>query len=100
MLQTELRADRTGLKWMAGIVVAILVAVTGIGLTRSFVLGDHVADVRVVTGNIDTAMGFVREDVSEIKADVKAVRSDLERVAAAVGAIRPEDKKAELAPWQ
>lgn len=83
-----------------GHVVAVLVAVVAVDLARGFVLGDRVADVQVDTGKIATTMDFVREDVSEIKADIKAVRSDLERVAAAVGATQPEEKKAELAPRQ
>jgi hypothetical protein len=95
-LQTELRSDRASLKWMAGLVVAILVAVTGVGLARSFVLSDRVADVQVDTAKIATAIGFVSDDVSEIKSDVKAIRSELANVAAAVGATRPDEKKAEL----
>jgi hypothetical protein len=95
-VQSELRSEQTGLKWMAGIVVGILVAGTGVSLTRSFVLSDSVAAVQVDTGKISTTLEFVREDVSELKSDVKAVRIDLERVAVAVGVNQPPEKKAEL----
>ena len=53
--QMELRSEQTWLKWMAGIVVAVALTVAGIGLQRSFVLTDRLADVRgvVVRGHDD-----------------------------------------------
>jgi hypothetical protein len=53
------------------------------------------ASVETQTGQITAAIPFLREDIAEIKTDVKAVRSDLERIAVAVGA-ELDQKKAEL----
>lgn len=90
--QTELRSEQTWLKWMAGIVVTVALAVAGIGLQRSFILTDRLADVRVDTSTIRV---IAEKDISAIKADVTAIRAELERVSDAVGA-KPTENRAEL----
>ena len=89
--QADLKSGQRWLTWGAGIVCAVLVAVVAVNLDRNSALGDRVAEVQVTIGQLTTTMDFVREDVSEIKTDVKAV-------AAAVGANLPDEKKAELVP--
>jgi hypothetical protein len=93
-VQTELRSEQTWLKWMAGSVVAVMLAGTGIGLSRSFVLSDRLADVQVDTAAIRV---IVEKDVTAIRSDVEKMRADIQRVADAVGA-KLEEKKAELPP--
>lgn len=100
-VQTELRTNQRWMKYGGSAIVAIAVGAfavmasfVAIDLSRIFALGDRLADVQTDTGRISASMDFVRDDVSEIKIDMKAVRSDLERVAAAVGA--KLDEKAEL----
>jgi hypothetical protein len=95
-VQTELRSEQTWLKWMAGTVVAVLLATTGVGLSRSFVLGDRLADVQVDTATIRV---IVEKDVTAIRSDVEKMRADIERVGDAVGA-RLEENRAELPPRQ
>jgi hypothetical protein len=95
-VQTELRSEQTWLKWMAGTVVAVLLAVTGVGLSRSFVLGDRLADVQVDTATIRV---IVEKDVTAIRSDVEKMRADIERVGDAVGA-KLQENRAELSPGQ
>lgn len=101
-VQKELRDTRCWLRWgggtataVLGIVTAVLVAVIMVNLTRSFVLTDQLADLRIDTGTLTSTMSFVREDVAEIKSDVKAMRGELRSVADAVGA--KLEQKTELA---
>jgi hypothetical protein len=77
---------------MAGTVLAIALAVAGIGLQRSFVLTDRLADVRVDTSTIRV---IAEKDISAIRTDVEAIRADLERVSDAVGA-KPSENRAEV----
>lgn len=93
--QAELRSERTSLRWMVGVVVTVALAVAGvagIGLQRSFVLTDRLADVRVDTSTIRI---IAEKDISAIKEDVEAMRADLERVGDAVGA-KLNENRAEL----
>jgi hypothetical protein len=93
-VQTELRSEQTWLKWMAGSVVAVMLAGTGIGLSRSFVLSDRLADVQVDTAAIRV---IVEKDVTAIRSDVEKMRADIQRVGDAVRA-KLEEKKAEFPP--
>ena len=104
-VQQELRDSQWWLRWgggtataVRGIVTAVLVAVIIMNLARSFALTDQLADVRIDTGALANTMSFVREDVAEIKSDVKAMRAELRSVAEAVGA-QLEQQKTELAPF-
>jgi hypothetical protein len=104
-VQKELRDSQWWLRWgggtataVLGIVTAVLVAVIIMNLARSFALTDQLADVRIDTGALANTMSFVREDVAEIKSDVKAMRAELRSVAEAVGA-QLEQQKTELAPF-
>jgi hypothetical protein len=93
------QAGQRSFLWAVGLIGAFVAAIVGglvtLDLSRIFTLGDRLATVEAQTGQITAAMPFIREDITEIKADVKAVRSDLQRIATAVGA-EPDQKKAEL----
>jgi hypothetical protein len=102
-VQTELRSEQTWLKWMAGTVVAVFLAVTGVSLSRSFVLGDRLADVQVDTATIrviaEKDISAIRSDVDAIRSDVEKMRADIARVGDAVGA-KLKENGAELSPRQ
>jgi hypothetical protein len=97
--QHTLQAGQRSFLWAVGLIGAFVAAVVGglvtLDLSRIFTLGDRLASVETQTGQITAAIPFLREDIAEIKTDVKAVRSDLERIAVAVGA-ELDQKKAEL----
>jgi len=99
--QHTLQAGQRSFLWAVGLIGAFVAAVVGglvtLDLSRIFTLGDRLASVETQTGQITATMPFLREDIAEIKTDLKVVRSDLERIAAAVGA-EPDQKKAELTP--
>ncbi len=86
--------EQRWLKWMAGTVVMVMLAGTGVGLSRSFVLGDRLADVQVDTAIIRV---IVEKDVAAIRSDVEKIRADIERVEDAVGA-KLGGKRVELPP--
>jgi hypothetical protein len=91
-VQTEFRAEQTWLTWMAAPVVAVMVAGTGVGLSRSSVLGDRLADFQIDTATIRV---IVEKDVTAIRSDGAKMRADMRRVGDAVGA-ELEEKRAEL----
>jgi hypothetical protein len=91
-VQTELRAEQTWLKWMAGTAVAVMLAGTGVGLSWSSVLSDRLADVQIDTATI---RAIVEKDVTAIRSDGAKMCADVERVGDAVGA-NLGGKRAEL----
>jgi hypothetical protein len=68
---------------MARTVVAVMLAGTGVGLSRSPVLTDRLVDAQIATATISV---IVEKDVTAIRSDVAKMHADIERVGDAVGA--------------
>jgi hypothetical protein len=91
-VQTELRSEQTWIKWYAGAVITVLVAVTVMFFNRSFVLSDDLSDVKVDTATIRV---IAEKDIAAIASEVRAIRADLALIGDAVGA-KLHENRAEL----
>jgi hypothetical protein len=81
--QAELQSGQSNLKWGGGILitafiamVSILIAVVVVDINRAFTLGDRVADTQATSQRTESLLNTTRQDVIEIKSDVKSVQRD------------------------